>query len=215
MKVYQKLLLGLALVALLVGCVGLVAQTMNRQVEYGVLRLSQSAAQEMSAATEMRLAARESLAAARELAAERDTASASRLSTTLSRFESALDEGRSVAIEERARAERWERADDVAAADERLGTLDAVGNSFRVYQRQADRLADRVASRTGSPRAFLERSIEPQIEKALMPAVARYQGAAELAFEGEATAVQGHLKQADQFLFVSLRSGRSRHPLSL
>ena len=95
MKVYQKLLLGLALVALLVGCVGYVAQMMNRQVEYGVLRLSQSAVQEMNAATEMRLTLRESLAAARAMTASRDTSSAAAAMTkALTQFEMNLSQGR-------------------------------------------------------------------------------------------------------------------------
>ena len=205
MKVYQKLLLGLALVALLVGCVGYVAQTMNRQVEYGVLRLSQSAAQEMNAATEMRLTLRESLAAARAMTASGDTSSAAAAMTkALTQFENNLSQSRSAAVEERARAERWGREQDVVAAEGRLETLDAVSRAFRVYRHQTSQLVERVATRDGNTQTLLSASIEPQVEKALLPSLRQYYSAARLAFDSEATAVQGHLKQADKFLFVSV-----------
>ena len=74
MKLYQKLLLGFALVALLVGCVGYVAQTMNARVEYGVLRLSESAVPEVEHATAMALALRASQEAARGLVMREDGA---------------------------------------------------------------------------------------------------------------------------------------------
>ena len=116
MKVYQKLLLGLALVALLVGCVGYVAQRMNRQVEYGMLRLSENAVQELHHATEMTFALRESRAAAREFVASRDTVAGAALAAQLGRFEEHLAQGRAVVVRERARAERWDRAADIAAS---------------------------------------------------------------------------------------------------
>ena len=204
MKVYQKLLLGLALVALLVGCVGYVAQTMNRQVERGVVRLSQSAVQELNAATEMRLALRQSRAAAQDLIASRDTALASAMLAALGRFEEHLAQGRSVAVEERAQAERGNRSSALAGVEERLAALDDIGRAFRIYRHQSEQLSARIGQRSGGAHVLLFDVIEPQVEQALLPALTRYHSASRLAFDGEATAVQGYLKQADQFLFVSV-----------
>ena len=204
MRVYQKLLLGLALVALLVGCVGYVAQRMNRQVEYQVLRLGEDAAQELYHATEMTLALRESRAAARALVATGDTAAVSDLLTDLGRFDEHLAQARSVTVRTRARAESRGRPTDVATADGHLAELDGLGRGFRVYRQQIDRLVERAAAQPASARPFLEQLVEPHVEKALLPALARYRGAARLAIDAEATAARGHLRRADQFLFVSV-----------
>ena len=204
MRVYQKLLLGLALVALLVGCVGYVAQQMNRQVEYGVLRLSEGAAQELYHATEMTLALRESRAAARALVATGDTAAVSDLLAGLARFDEHLAQARSVTVRARARAESRDHPTDVATADGRLAELDGLGRGFRVYRQQTDRLVERAAQQPASARLYLTRVVEPQVEKTLLPVLARYRSAAQLAIDAEATAVRGHLRRADQFLFVSV-----------
>ena len=204
MKLYQKLLLGFALVALLVGCVGYVAQTMNRRVEAGVLHLSESAVPEISHAIEMTLALRESLASARDLVAQRRGSES--LEQTLSAFESHLSESRSATSKGRARAERWARPADLAAIDERLASLTTLSEGFGDYQRQVEHLIDMMASRAGraGARAFLADSIEATVQQALLPPLAQYRSSANSSFAAETEAVRGQLSQADRMLFVAV-----------
>ncbi|MEP0548581.1 MAG: ATP-binding protein [Rhodothermales bacterium] len=205
MKLYQKLLLGFALVALLVGCVGYVAQTMNRRVESGVTHLSESAVPEISHAIEMTLALRESLASARDLVAERSEVTAEALQQTLTEFEGHLAEGRSATAKGRARAERWERPGDLAAADERLASLAALGMAFSDYQRQVEHLVELTESRAGRLAAsLLADSIEATFQYELLPPLAQYRSSAGLSFATETEAVRVQLTQADRMLFVAV-----------
>ena len=206
MKLYQKLLLGFALVALLVGCVGYVAQTMNRRVESGVVHLSESAVPEISHAIEMTLALRESLASARDLVAGRNEAAAEALQADLVAFEGHLAESRSATAKGRARAERWERPSDIAAADERLASLASLGLAFGAYQRQVEQLVELAGSRSGraQARVLLADSIETTVQHALLPPLAQYRSSANSSFAAETEAVRVQLTQADQMLFVAV-----------
>ena len=145
MKLYQKLLLGFALVALLVGCVGYVAQTMNARVEYGVLRLSESAVPEVEHATAMALALRASQEAARGLVMREDGA-AEALSGALAAFEERLAAGRAATVRGRTRAENWSRPEDITGAEERLAWISELGRNFESYREAVDRLAGLAAA---------------------------------------------------------------------
>ena len=206
MKLYQKLLLGFALVALLVGCVGYVAQTMNRRVESGVRHLSESAVPEMSHAIEMTLALRESLASARDLVAGRREDAAEDLQQALGTFEEHLAESRSATAKGRARAERWEQSGDLIAADERLASLATLSVAFGTYQRQVEQLIELAGARSSRARAatLLADSVETTFEYALLPPLAQYRTSASLSFAAETEAVHVQLTQADRMLFVAV-----------
>ncbi len=205
MKLYQKLLLGFALVALLVGCVGYVAQTMNKRVEAGVLHLSESAVPEISHATEMTLALRESLASARDLAAGRNKAVAEKaLQQALVGFESHLAESRSATARGRALAERWGSPAELAGADERLAWLGELSSGFGEYQQEVERLIELARPRPKAARALLTDAIEPTMQHTLLPPLAQYRNSARLTFNTEAGAVHAQLAQADRMLFVAV-----------
>ena len=206
MRLYQKLLLGFALVALLVGCVGYVAQTMNQRVESGVLHLSESAVPEISHAIEMTLALRESLAAARDLVAGRSGAGPDALEQTLAAFDGHLAEGRTATRRGRARAEQLERPADLTTADERMAALADLSTAFATYERQVGRLADLSGSRTGRLRArvFLADSVETTFQQALLPPLARYRSSANNSFAAETAAVRVQLAHANRMLFVAV-----------
>ncbi|MEM1042694.1 MAG: ATP-binding protein [Bacteroidota bacterium] len=204
MKLYQKLLLGFALVALLVGCVGYVAQVMNSRVEYGVLQLSEGAASETNHAIEMTLALRESQALAGELVARRSEVSAKALRTALLRFEQQLAQGRSVVSATRARAEAWGRGEDLDEASDRLAWIDELGLGFSTYQQHAERLIDLTTQRPSQARAFLAETVTPHVQKAMLPPLTQYRNRVDLAFKTETEAVRAHLARADRMLFVAV-----------
>ncbi len=204
MKLYQKLLLGFALVALLVGCVGYVAQVMNSRVEYGVLQLSEGAALETNHAIEMTLALRESQSLAQDLVARRGAASAEALRNTLIRFEQQLAQGRSVVAGTRARAEAWGREEDLAEASDRLAWVDELALGFSTYQQHVERLIDLSVRRPGEARAFLAETVTPHVQKAMLPPLTQYRNRVDLAFSTETEAVRAHLARADRMLFVAV-----------
>jgi PAS domain S-box-containing protein len=202
MKLYQKLLLGFALVALLVGCVGYVAQTMNARVEYGVLQLSESAVPEVDHASAMALALRESQEAAGDVAARGRQSSVEALREALAAFETHLAAGRAAALRGRARAEREGRVADVAGVEERLGWLADLGTGFERYQAVTDRLVELAPS--ASARIFLADSVERVARDVVSPSLATYRSGASRVVTAEAEAVRTQLAQADQMLFVAV-----------
>ncbi len=204
MRLYQKLLLGFALVALLMGCVGYVAQVMNGRVEYGVLQLSEGAALETNHAIEMTLALRESQAVAQDLVARRGAASADALRAALVRFEQRLAQARSVAAASRARAAAWKQHEDLAKADERLAWIDELGTGFSTYQQHTEHLLGLAARRPGEARAFLAETVTPHLQKAMLPALIQYRNRVDLTFNTEAETVRAHLARADRMLFVAV-----------
>jgi len=202
MKLYQKLLLGFALVALLVGCVGYVAQTMNARVEYGVLQLSESAVPEVDHASAMTLALQESQETAYGVAAWGGEAPGVALQEALVAFETHLAAGRAAALRGRARAEEKGRADDVAAADERLNRLAEIGRHFEEYQTVTDRLVEQAPSRAA--RSLLVDEVEPFARDVLAPALTAYRNAAGRTVAAETEAVRAQLTRADRMLFVAV-----------
>ncbi len=204
MKLYQKLLLGFALVALLVGCVGYVAQVMNGRVEYGVLQLSEGTAQETNHAIEMALALRESQALARDLVAQRGTVSAEALRAALVRFESHLSQSRSAVAGARARAEAWGQDGDRGEAGERLAWIDELGRGFSTYQQQTERLIALVEQRPAEAGEFLAETVTPQVQEAMLPPLTQYRNRVSLAFNTKAEAVRAQLARADRMLFVAV-----------
>src|SRR6056297_1365715 len=202
MKLYQKLLLGFALVALLVGCVGYVAQTMNARVEYGVLQLSESAVPEVDHASAMVLALQESQETAYGAAAWGGEAPVVALQEALVAFETHLAAGRAAALRGRARAEEKGRVDDVASADERLDRLAEIGRHFEEYQAATDRLVEQAPSRAA--RSLLVDEVEPFAQETLAPALATYRSAAGRTVVAETEAVRAQLTRADRMLFVAV-----------
>src|SRR5690554_3599059 len=98
MKLHQKLLLGFATIALLVSCVGFVAQQMNKRVQWSLDQLSETAVAELVASADMGSAVRESLAGIRRAVAlpegeERDQEVAA-IEELFDSFESALSAAR-------------------------------------------------------------------------------------------------------------------------
>ncbi len=204
MKLYQKLLLGFALVALLVGCVGYVAQVMNGRVEYGVLQLTEGAARETNYAIEMALALRESQTLARDLVAHSGSASPDVLRAALARFEGYLASSRSVVAGARARAEAWGQAEDQAEADERLAWIDELASGFSTYQQQTERLIGLAARQPAEARIFLAETITPQVQKGMLPPLTQYRNHVSLAFNTETESVRAQLARADRLLFVAV-----------
>ena len=204
MKLYQKLLLGFALVALLVGCVGFVAQVMNGNVEYGVLQLSEGAAVEANHAIGMTLALRESQALARDLAARRNSASVEALRATLLRFEQRLSESRSVVASSRARAEAWRRDDDLEIANERLAWIDELSAGFSTYHQHVEHLIGLAERRPSEAQTFLDETVVPHVQKAMLPPLTQYRNRVDLAFNTEAETVRANLARADRMLFVAV-----------
>jgi PAS domain S-box-containing protein len=202
MRLYQKLLLGFALVALLVGCVGYVAQTMNARVEYGVLRLSESAVPEVEHATAMTLALRESLGAARDVTFRGGGEALTALNDALATFEERLTAARAAVVRSRGQAEEWAHAEDLASANERLRWLAELQGDFEAYRQALERLTAQAA--TAPAQAALSETVEPLVLHRMLPALATYQSGASLMASAEAEAVRGQLAHADRMLFVAV-----------
>ncbi len=210
MKLYQKLLLGYACVALLLSCVGLAAQRANARVEWGVRQLSETAVYEVGHARELLRAldaAGESAQAVLDAPGLRSRAAAAvALDSVLTAFEGALAEARSATAAGRAFAQERGRADVVARQDEKIRRLDEVAEAFGHYRIQMSQL-ERLAHRPAVAGRFLDETVAPGVQAALRPPVRQYRDAAWAGVETEAAAAAAELARADRLLFVSVLLG--------
>jgi PAS domain S-box-containing protein len=210
MKLYQKLLLGFACVALLVSCIGFVAQQTNQRVQRGVSQLSQTGVSEIIAAGDMSNLLREIGAVARHVAAagasstERDEARAE-LSMALEQFEVSLMAARSATTAGRSRAEQWNMPAQIERQNEKLHLLDRVTRHFNTYRETLETRSAQSALRAATP-AALEADLEPLVQ-IVANVVSDYRRASRRDLATGSADVQRDLGQADRFLFVAVLLG--------
>ncbi len=207
MKLYQKLLLGFATVALLVGCVGYVAQQMNQRVQRSVVQLTDTAVQELYASADMGTALRESLAAKRRAAAmsagsERDAAVAD-IEGHYARFESALAAARNATSTGRRRAVEWNREDVASAQERKTAWLETLTHTFVDYRTAGQYILE---NESGGMNSILvvDAALEPIVFSAMLPVLSQYREAARSDVAREAESVRTQILRADRFLFVSV-----------
>jgi PAS domain S-box-containing protein len=210
MKLYQKLLLGFACVALLVSSVGFVAQQMNQRVAWSVHQLSDVAVVEVSSSAEMIGALRENLSAVRHVAraatrADREVA-VGVLDESLLRFETGLTLARSATSASRSRAAASGREDLLSQQDARMQWLESAAAGFNEYRLALDAFVASGA-RGAAAMAALETELEPLAQETILPPLARYREAAGSGLAAEAAFVRAQLTQANRFLFVAVLLG--------
>jgi PAS domain S-box-containing protein len=197
MKLYQKLLLGFACVALLVSCVGFVAQQVNRNIQQSVHQLSETAARELHGASDLLAALRESAEAAHRLSsrpseAERATA-ADALALAYERFDGAMAIARSASAAAHRHAATVDRLDLLERQSQKLIWLADASAAFNAYREYAEL-------------GFGPDHLEQAAAEVARP-LTRYRDAAAAGLAIDAAAVQGELRRADRLLFGAVLLG--------
>ena len=194
MKLHHKLLLGFSLIALLVGCVGYVAQEMNARVAHEVVELERGAVHELVLTGELAATLQTAHEAVRARA-EGDAAQAPAIDSMLAQAAGHLGDIRSV-VTNRSRNHR--------AGEEERETLEALTTGLQQYRSQVLDLNRRMARRTGEGPAYFRTVLAAQYHNALRPSLARYRTGARQRVDAAAAAVRAQTAQADRFLFFAV-----------